>query len=469
MKKHLHKFESTLWLLVKALLYFSMLMTFIVVMGHKNIGLTRLSRTLGTAVLSFVVVGLLFLSVYGTFDVGRRKSKPIIYSLSLAVICTDIITYLQVMIMRANTNVREFQIRGLELLVLTIVIQILLIIVFTYAGNGLFFLIHDPEKCCVITSCQKSLDEIAYAIQRFKKQYRIDSVLDYKSKNIEKKIKTADTVFIYDIPPEERIYIMRLCYRYKVNVYYNPYVEDIMEVNAKHYVLDDRFLFNKNVKTLTMEQRIVKRLMDIGLAVVFGILSSPFWIGGAIVVKLYDGGPVLFKQERATIHGKRFQVYKLRTMKQNVANYSAKKDDDRITKPGKFLRRTRIDELPQLLNVLKGDMTFVGPRPEMIKNVKNYTEELPEFRYRLRVKAGLTGYAQISGKYNTTPRDKLIMDMMYIEQFSILRDIQLILQTVIVLLKSDSTEEFGKRKKSGYVFVPADQEETQEKSGENVK
>lgn len=466
MKKHLHKFESTLWLVVRALLYFSLMMTFIVVMGHKNIGLTRLSRTLGTAVLTFVVVGLLFLSVYGAFEVGRKKSKPIIYSLSLAVICTDIITYLQVMIMRANTNVREFQIRGLELLLLTMAIQILLITVFAYAGNSLFFLIHDPEKCCVITSCQKSLDEIAYAIQRFKKQYRIESVLDYRSRRIEEKIKEADTVFIYDIPAEERIYIMRLCYRYKVNVYYNPYVEDIMEVNAKHYVLDDRYLFNKNIKTLTMEQRITKRLMDIFLSLIIGVLSSPLWIGGAVAVKLYDGGPVLFRQERATIHGRRFQVYKLRTMKQNVDNYSAKKNDDRITGPGKFLRRTRIDELPQLLNVLKGDMTFVGPRPEMIKNVKNYTEELPEFRYRLRVKAGLTGYAQIAGKYNTTPRDKLIMDMMYIEQFSILRDIQLILQTVIVLLKSDSTEEFGKRKKSGCVFIPADREGQEEKRAE---
>ncbi len=462
MKKHLHKFESTLWLLIKTMLYFSLMLTFIVVMGYKNIGLTRLSRTLGITVLTFVVVGLLLLSVYGAFDVGRKKSKPIIYSLSLAVICTDIITYLQVMIMRANTDIHEFHIRGLELLALTMLIQIFLISIFSYAGNGLFFLLHDPEKCCVITSSQKSLDEISFAIERFKKQYKISSVLDYRSRRMEQNIKKADTVFIYDVPSEQRINIMRMCYRYKVNVYFNPYVEDIMEVSAKHYILDDIYLFNKNVKTLTMEQRIIKRLLDIFLSVLIGVLSSPFWIAGVIVVKVYDGGPVLFKQERATIHGKRFQVYKLRTMKPNVKNYSAKKDDDRITKPGKFLRRTRIDELPQLLNVLKGDMTFVGPRPEMIKNVKNYTEELPEFKYRLRVKAGLTGYAQIAGKYNTTPRDKLIMDMMYIEQFSILRDIQLILQTAIVLLKSDSTEAFGKKKTSVYKFISADQEGDEE-------
>lgn len=459
MKKHLHKFESTLWLAIKFVLYFLLLSTFIIVLGKENIGLTRLSRTLGTTVFVFVIVGLLLLSVYGTFDVGRRKSKPIIYSLSLAVICTDIVAYLQVMIMRANTDIHEFRLRGGKLLILAIIIQIIIIIVFTYAGNGLFFAIHEPEKCCVITSCQESLDTIAYAIGRFRKQYRIDSIVDYRCADIEPYIKKSDTVFMYDIPAERRLMIMRLCYKHKVNVYFNPYLEDIMEVNAKHYVLDDVYLFNKNNKTLTMEQRIIKRVLDIVLSVFLGVLTSPLWICGAIAVKLYDGGPVFFKQKRATIHGKEFDVYKLRTMKVNVENYSVKKDDDRITKPGAILRRTRIDELPQLLNVLKGDMTFVGPRPEMIKNVQNYTAELPEFRYRLRVKAGLTGYAQISGKYNTTPRDKLIMDMMYIEQFSVLRDIQLILQTAVVLLKSDSTEAFGKKKESGYVFISAKEQE----------
>ena len=134
-------------------------------------------------------------------------------------------------------------------------------------------------------------------------------------------------------------------------------------------------------------------------------------------------------------------------MKPNDDNHSVTKNDDRITKVGHILRRTRIDELPQLWNVLKGDMTLVGPRPEMLKNVEEYTEELPEFKYRLRMKAGLTGYAQITGKYNTTPKDKLVMDMMYIEQFSILKDIQLIFQTVIVLLKKDSTEAFDKKER----------------------
>lgn len=463
MKKHLHKFESTLWLFIKSVFYISLLAAFIIVQRQENIGLRRLSRTMGITIFTFTIVGLLLLTVYGSYDVGRRKSKPIIYSITLAVICTDIVTYLQVMIMRANTNIHQFRFRGLKLLPVTFLVQLIIIILFVYAGNALFFLIHEPEKCCVITSSQKSLDVIAYAIGRFRKQYRISSVLDYRcdAGKIEENIRNSDTVFMYDVPAEKRLLIMRLCYQYKTNVYFNPYLEDIMEINATHYVLDDVYLFNKNIKTLTMEQRIFKRLLDIFLSLILGIITSPLWIIGALSVKLYDGGPVLFRQERATIHGRRFYVYKLRTMRENVENYSATKDDDRITKPGNFLRRTRIDELPQLLNVLKGDMTFVGPRPEMIKNVQNYTKELPEFRYRLRVKAGLTGYAQIAGKYNTTPRDKLIMDMMYIEQFSILRDIQLILQTAVVLLRSDSTEAFGKKKDSNYVFVPADDEDNQ--------
>lgn len=447
MKKHLYKFETTLWLFIKAILYLSLMGAFVKIMGRESIGLTRLSRMLGVTVVTFSVVGLLFMNVYGRYDVGRRKSKPIIYSLVLSAACADIVTYLQLMIMRTNVpDVNQFRIKGLGLLCIAFGVQVLIIVFSAYAGNWLFFTIHRPEKCCIITSSQESLDEIVFAIEKYKKQYKISSVLDYRSNKVKKHIRDAETVFVYDVPAEARTDIMRWSYKYKVNVYFNPEIEDIMEYNAKQYSLDDVYLLNKNVKSLTIEQRVMKRLLDIGLSILFGVISFPLWFGGMIAIKLHDGGPVLFKQERATINGRRFQVYKLRTMKQNVENYSSTKEDDRITKPGRFLRKTRIDEFPQLWNVLKGDMTFVGPRPEMIKNVESYTEELPEFKYRLRMKAGLTGYAQIAGKYNTSPKDKLIMDMMYIEQFSILRDIQLIFQTVIVLLKSDSTEAFDKKR-----------------------
>jgi len=231
-------------------------------------------------------------------------------------------------------------------------------------------------------------------------------------------------------------------------------------MSSEYYLLDDISMLNYNVKGLNMEQRIIKRCMDIVFSILLGIVSSPIWILSAIAIKIHDGGSVLFKQDRATINGTVFQVYKFRTMKEHVENRSVTEDDDRITPPGKILRKIRMDELPQLLNILKGDMSFVGPRQEMLENVEAYTEELPEFRYRLRVKAGLTGYAQIAGKYNTTPKDKLMMDMMYIENYSVFKDIQLLFQTAIVLLKSDSTEAFQKGKsEKEYIFVEAEEKE----------
>jgi exopolysaccharide biosynthesis polyprenyl glycosylphosphotransferase len=453
MKQKLKRCESLLWLGIKLLLYLLLLFVFVRVMAMDSISLSRLSRTLGITVSTFCIVGLLFLRTYGQYDVGRRKSKPIIYSLSLAVLFTDLVTYLQIMIMRTNTpNIRAFRLNSLPLLLLAFVIQILIIVVFTYGGNGLFFIIHPPEKCCIVTSSQRSLDQITRVITKFRRQYKIDRIFDYRKKNLLQEIGDMDTVFIYDVPMKYRSEIVDYCYKKRINIYFNPEVIDVVEKSAKYYVLDDVTLLNANKKSMTMEQRIMKRLLDIGLAVVMGVLSSPLWILSAVAIKLQDGGSVIFKQKRATINGKVFEVYKFRTMKENVSNYSATKDDDRITTVGRFLRKTRIDEIPQLWNVLIGDMTFVGPRPEMLKNVNEYTNDLPEFQYRLRVKAGLTGYAQVRGKYNTTPRDKLIMDLMYIENFSILDDIKIIFQTFIVLLKSDSTEEFQNKKRSVYKF-----------------
>ena len=429
-------------------------------MAQNTRSLRALSRSLGITLTTFIIVGLLFLNVYGKYDIGRRKSKPIIYSLVLAVAFTDIITYLQLMIMRVNTpSIFDFRLENLGLLALAFVLQVIVIIVFVYGGNHLFFKIHPPERCLVITSSQKNLDKIIPVIERYQKQYKISRILDYHSSKLFQEIDKADTVFLFAVPSIERSAIIRHCYSKKKNIYFNPEIEDVVEMNSTYYILEDVPLLNANVKSLTMEQRIAKRLMDLILAVLLGILSCPFWIGAAIAIKMHDGGKILFKQKRATLNGRVFEVYKFRTMKENVENRSASVGDSRITKPGHFLRKTRIDELPQLLNILKGDMTFVGPRPEMLENVSSYTKQLPEFKYRLRMKAGLTGYAQIFGKYNTSPKDKLIMDMMYIERFSILKDIQLMFQTVIVLLKKDSTEAFSTKKESKYTFVPASEEE----------
>jgi exopolysaccharide biosynthesis polyprenyl glycosylphosphotransferase len=445
-----------------------MIAVFVFVQSAENHSLTNLSRTLGIIISTFILVELLFLRVYGNYDVGRRKSKYIVYSISLATFFTDIFVYLQLMIMRTNVeNIAEFRLRSPELLILTFAIQLIIIIMFSYCGNKIFFQLHDPEKCCVVTSSQKSLDIIVRAIESYDKQYEIVDVLDYKNKDLNERIKKVDTVFIYDVPMGYKSKILRMCYEHRLNTYINPEIEDIMKSHAETYVLEDIYLLNKNDKQLTLEQRIIKRGGDIVISLLMGIIALPLIIISAIAIKLDDGGPVFYLQERATLNGKIFKVIKLRTMKENDLNSSVTKGDDRITKAGKVLRRFRIDELPQLINVIKGDMSVVGPRPEMLKNVKKYTEELPEFAYRSRVKAGITGYAQILGRYNTTPKDKLIMDMVYIEQFSILRDLQLIFQTVIAVLKPESTEGFeGDLSTSKYEFIGFNKYEMENRENE---
>lgn len=443
MKGILRKFDKSLLLIIKMALYIALMTVFFRSMAVENPPILILSRTMGSTLLTFVIVGLLFLKIYGTFDIGRRKSKPIIYSLFLSTVFTDIVTYVELMIMNTITpSIQAFRFSSLGWLFLTMIVQLLIIIAAAYGGNALYFYIHDPEGCCVITSSKDSLERILRGINKYKKQYRVKYVVNYRKKNLQEIIDDVQVVFISDVPAGERQEIINYCYENRKNIYFTPEIADIVGGNADNYLLDDISVFNYNVKELTLEQRFVKRLMDIVLAIVFGIFSSPIWIVSAVMIKAYDHGPILFKQKRATLNGKVFQVYKFRTMREHVENRSVTKDDDRITPPGQILRKIRMDEIPQLLNILKGDMSFVGPRPEMMENVNVYTEELPEFKYRLRVKAGLTGYAQIAGKYNTSPKDKLMMDLMYIEKYSIWKDMQLLFQTIIVLLKADSTEAF---------------------------
>ncbi|MBO5425445.1 MAG: sugar transferase [Lachnospiraceae bacterium] len=460
MKNNLKKFETLMWMFIKWFVYICIMMVFMVQLAKENEPLMKLSRTMGITLSTYVVVGLLFLTIYGRYDVGRRKSKPIIFSLALATLFTDVIVYLQLMIMNTITTIDAFKFSSLEHLFVAYIIQLVVIVVAVYAGNELFFLMHKPQKCYVVTSSQENLDAVVRVISKYRKQYEVVEVFDYRDKMLLRKLTEAETVFLYNIPIQHRCELVSYCYKTRKNVYFNPEIEDIIETSSTFYILDDISMLNYNVKGLTMEQRIFKRCLDIGLSVIMGILTSPIWIVSAIAIKVHDGGSILFKQKRATINGRVFEVYKFRTMKENVDNRSVTEDDDRITKPGKVLRKFRIDEIPQFLNILKGDMSFVGPRPEMVENVESYTGDLPEFQYRLRVKAGLTGYAQISGKYNTSPKDKLMMDMMYIENYNVFKDIQLLFQTALVLLKADSTEAF--RDEDGnkeYIFVEAKEEE----------
>ena len=440
------KLKRTIVFILKLALFASLFGIFFGIFGINNPWLFNLSRTTGVTMVTFVVLGIALMQVYGGYAIGTQKSRPIVHSMALATIITDLVTHLQLSIMNTSEkNNAHFVYETPERLLLVILLQLVVIVFFAYFGNYIYFSLEPPEKCCVISSSRQSLGNIIPKIDRFRKQYEVDEIIRYDDPKVLDVIARNDTVFLYDVPIKERIHLIEYCYQKQKNIYYNFEMIDVVSQGAKYVTLDDKSMVMYTAKDLTMEQRIAKRVMDLALSLVGLIVASPIMLVCAIAIKAEDGGHVFYKQKRLTKYGRVFEVYKFRTMKEeNSIHKSVTENDDRITKVGKYLRKFRVDELPQLLNILKGDMTVVGPRPEMLENVEKYTEALPEFSYRLRMKAGLTGLAQIYGKYNTSPKDKLVMDLMYIENYSIWQDFKLIFQTVTVFLKaSESTEAFG--------------------------
>lgn len=447
MGRLLRSIEWSVVFVIKIILYISLYTVFFYLFTLENWQLGNLNRTWVVTRVTFVGVGLMMTVIYGGYDIGQRKSKPIIASVMLAALFTDIASYLMLCIMNANeVHNNQFVLDDPEVLLLVIMIHAIIIIIFAYGGNAIYFSIHQPERAMLVTSNKNSAAAMFFAVGKYKKQYKLVFVDDYRDTCVYDHIMHTDTVFMHDIPIQERSNLVEFCYKNFKNVYYSPEISDIVQINAKHIVMDDVSMIAAPVKELTLEQRLIKRVMDIVISLVAMVLTSVLWIVCAILIHSYDKGPVFFVQNRVTKNGKIFSLYKFRTMRINRDNHSVTSDDDRITPIGKFLRKYRIDELPQFLNILRGEMSVVGPRPEMMINVYNYTNDLPEFEYRLRVKAGLTGYAQIAGKYSTSPKDKLILDMMYIENYSFWADVKLILQTAIVLFKQDSTEAFAKEK-----------------------
>lgn len=463
MKTKLRKLETSIIFVLKMSMYFILFWIYYGMYSKSNWQLLNISRTSIVTVAAYMIMSYMFSNIYGRYDIGKRKSKPIVHSLVLTTVFTDIITTFALSVMNTNEkNNKTFIFEQPKLLVFIILLQFIVIVIYAYGGNKLYFTLYDPEDSIIITSSQRSLNEVIKGIRKYKLQYNITKIADYKDINLKSYIVERDTVFIYDVPIKERTEIVEFCYQNMKNVYFNPDMHDVIETHARHVILDDVSMLGHFSKGLTLEQKIVKRCMDIIISAIALVITSPLLLIAAIAIKIEDRGKIIFKQNRATRDGKIFSVYKLRTMKEDVENYSVIENDDRVTKVGKFLRKYRIDEIPQFFNVLLGDMSVVGPRPEMLVNIFNYTSVLPEFEYRLRVKAGITGHAQIAGKYNTSPKDKLILDLMYIEEYSFWLDIKLIFQTIIVVLKKDSTEAFKNGEEAIFVEYIDENPETVE-------
>ena len=391
-------------------------------------------------VIIYLIVAFLFFSVLGGLKIGTLRRTNVMLSQMVGILCLHVVMYGQMILLY----------RGLPpvmpLMLLT-VSEAILIYAFSYIFDFILNVLFPPRELLVIYG-EYPFQPICNKIESRKDKFLIGGSMNVSAgwEALQKEIdKFKDGgVVISDVHSEMRNRILKYCYAKEIRVYITPKVSDILLRNAESLHMFDTPLMLVRGSGLTIGQKFFKRLTDIVISLIMIVIASPFMLVAAILIKSYDHGPVLFKQKRLTEGRKEFYVYKFRSMivdaeKDGVARL-ASANDSRITPVGKFIRATRMDELPQLFNILKGDMSIVGPRPERPEIAEEYEKEIPEFAYRLKVKAGLTGYAQIYGKYNTTAYDKLKLDLMYIEGYHILIDFKLILTTIKIIFMKESTE-----------------------------
>lgn len=380
---------------------------------------------------------ILFSRLYGGLKVGYLKKLDIVYSLVLATICTNVVAYLQI------TLINRWFLSAVPLLGATLA-DVAIIIIWTVGSGYIYSKLYKARKMLVIYGDRKP-DELIRKMNSRRDKYEISGKVHVSAgeKEIYKMMREYEAVIIWDLPSQVRNKYLKHCFAHSIRCYVTPKISDVILTGTDRiHLFDTPLLVSRNMG-LTAEQTIIKRLVDIIVALVGIVVSSPIMLISAIAVTVYDRGPVFYRQERLTLNGKTFRIFKFRSMCIDSEKYGARlasKNDSRITPVGKVLRNLHFDELPQLFNVLKGDMSIVGPRPERKEILKEYQREIPEFYYRLKVKAGLTGYAQVYGKYNTTPYDKLKLDLFYIENYSLLLDFKLMLMTFKILFQKETSE-----------------------------
>ncbi len=387
----------------------------------------------------YIVLLFFFTSTYGGLKIGYLKPMDLFFSQMFALLFVNVLTYFQMSLMN------NWWLDPKYFLAATVV-QLLIAVVWSYICNICYRKVFPPRKLLLVYG-ERSIEDIMRKFASRKDKYVITGCINIREglKSIEKEISEKyEAVVLWDIPTEERNKLLKFCYSRSVRVYMMPKIPDVLIKGSDQLHLFDTPILLTREYALTVEQRIAKRLIDIVCALVLTVITSPVMLITAVCIKCYDGGPVFYKQIRCTIGGREFKIMKFRSMKVDAEKDGvarlATKNDSRITPVGKFIRAVRIDELPQLFNILKGDMSFIGPRPERPEIIKQYVEDMPEFVFRMKVKAGLAGYAQVYGKYNTTPYDKLKLDLSYIENYSVWMDIKLMLLTLKILIKAESTE-----------------------------
>lgn len=382
--------------------------------------------------------------ILGAYRVDELRRGEIIFYELIALCFANAIAYAQICLIEAV-------IANIWGMFFIMIFQAIVLVLWTCTAVAIVRAMNPPEKMLIIYGSHLAT-EIVYKMSTMADKYVISESanVDEGYENLVQRIDRFDSIIICDVPARLRNDLLKHCYQQNKNIYLIPKISDIIVRSASDITYFDSPIMKCSSTGLTIEQRAVKRFLDVFISSIALVFSSPIFLIVAICIKLYDGGPVFYRQRRCTMNLKPFDILKFRSMVVDAEKdgpQPAVDNDKRITPIGKVIRSLRIDELPQLINIIKGDMSIVGPRPERVEHVEKYSEQIPEFVCRYKVKGGLTGYAQVFGKYNTSAYNKLKMDLMYIQNYSLALDFKLILMTVKILFKKESTEGFKVKSK----------------------
>ena len=394
----------------------------------------------GNWLMIALYAGLLFffLMTYGGFRIGYLKKGNLLCSQILSIGLLNVITYIQ-------KSLLDKKFHDPKILIAMTLVQLLTAIVWTFLFQRLYRFLFPPRKMLLVCGDRPAFHLMEKINSREDKYYLAKAIhIRAGMDAIIREAQEFDALIIGDIPAKDRNALLKKCFERDIRTYTVPKLSDILIRTSEELdIFDSPLLLSRN-EDISGMQRFWKRALDVVCSGIGLVVLSPFFLLVALSIYLTDRGPVFYKQTRLTEGGKEFQICKFRTMIQNAEEKSgarlASENDDRILPIGHFLRRTRLDELPQLLNIWKGEMSLVGPRPERPELAAEIEREIPEFCYRLKMKAGLTGYAQIYGKYNTVPYDKLKLDLTYIRNYSFWLDLKLLLMTPKIMMLKESTE-----------------------------
>jgi len=397
---------------------------------------------------------VLFSKLYGGMRLAQTKANMLILSQLFSSLCAAVFSYLQASLLWAwFVDPRPF--------FAMILLQTVLIVVWAFVSSGFCKKLFPPESLIFIhgkrptSGILEKIGENAHSFKIIKRIYAQSSfpaapnesaIFQVELKKIFAEIleTPSDGVILWDLDVATRNSLLKFCYENSIRAYTNPKIADVILMSAEQVHTLDSPLLLINDSSAYFEKQIIKRIIDIALSSVLIILTLPICIACAVAIKMEDKGDIFFVQTRCTKDNKLFKIIKFRSMRQDAESDGMPKmaeiDDDRVTAVGRFIRRLRIDELPQLLNILRGEMSFIGPRPERPEIIEQITKQMPEFAFRTKVKAGLAGYAQVFGKYNTQAIDKLKLDLYYIENHSILLDLKLILLTLKVMFSPQASQ-----------------------------